>query len=94
MCVRPTQTIHQNPQGELMDPLNPKNNMTTLEEQLKNKANFMEGDQLYLVRCMACPDAGKSGKENYPYAVAYGTCAWCGWSNEFDDTKTTGNFTS
>ncbi len=65
--------------------------MISIDDQLKNKANFI-GDkgQLFLVRCMACPDGDPLwGRENYSMAVASGQCAWCGWKaprvqGEFD----------
>ncbi len=57
--------------------------MTTKEDQLKNKANFLSEDgKLFLVRCMNCPDAGERGRENYAIVVATGQCAWCGWEDE------------
>jgi len=34
--------------------------------------NFIDKDQLFLVRCPKCK------KENYMLAVASGRCAWCG----------------
>ena len=55
----------------------------TLDEQLKNKANFISGGKLYLVRCMQCGDS-KRGRENYAGAVASGMCAWCGWSEKLE----------
>lgn len=52
----------------------------TREDQLKNKANFVSDDNsLFLVRCMACPDCGERGKENWSILVSKGMCAWCGW---------------
>jgi hypothetical protein len=57
--------------------------MITKEDQLKNKANFIDQhDRLYLVRCMNCPDAGDRGRENYAMAVYHGECAWCGWNEQ------------
>lgn len=50
--------------------------MKTLEEQLKNKANYLDKGKLFLVSCMNCSE---KGKENYAPAVAAGICAWCGW---------------
>lgn len=54
---------------------------TTVDEQLAHPANFLDrfGD-LYLARCMAC--GGEHGRENYGPAIASGTCAWCGWTEE------------
>jgi len=51
------------------------------EKQLKNKANFISNNKLFLVRCMNCTDAGIRGKENYGLSVASGQCAWCGWKD-------------
>jgi hypothetical protein len=52
----------------------------TKQDQLKNKDNFIgENGNLYLVRCMACPDAGEFGTENYALNVSSGICSWCGW---------------
>jgi hypothetical protein len=49
----------------------------TREQQLSNKANFVsDTGSLYLVRCVACD------RENYALNVSYGTCCWCGWSEE------------
>lgn len=57
--------------------------MITKEQQLNNHANFLgDNGELYLVRCMACADAGDRGRENYSMAVASGVCAWCGWGND------------
>jgi len=55
--------------------------MTTRLDQLTNGANFESDGKLFLVRCMACPDSGERGKENWSSAVASGTCAWCGWKD-------------
>ena len=60
----------------------------TKEDQLKNKANFIDEEgNLYLVRCMACHAEltelkNQIGRENWAPAVANGICAWCGWSDE------------
>ncbi len=54
----------------------------TKQDQLKNKANFTNDEgKLYLVRCMACPDSGDRGKENWAMIVPKGMCAWCGWAD-------------
>jgi hypothetical protein len=40
--------------------------------------NYRDKDgRLYLVRCFACGDS--YGRENWEFAVARGTCAYCGW---------------
>ena len=58
----------------------------TREDQLKNPANFLgNSGKLFLVRCMACPDCGERGTENYGVLVAEGRCAWCGWQDEERD---------
>lgn len=49
-------------------------------EQLKNKANWEEDGQLYLVRCMNCGNS--KGTENWALAVSTGHCAFCGWKDE------------
>lgn len=55
----------------------------TREDQLKNPANFVTADgKIGLVRCMACPDAGDRGIENYAIGVMSGQCSWCGWRDE------------
>jgi hypothetical protein len=56
----------------------------SLQEQLENKANFIVYDQLFLTRCMNCPDAGKRGKENWVIATAKGYCAHCGWKSKVE----------
>lgn len=61
--------------------------MLTRKQQLANKSNFEVDGRFYLVRCMACKDAGERGRENWGPAVASGTCAWCGWS-ETDEKRT------
>ena len=59
--------------------------MTTREDQLKNKANFLsEEGKLFLVRCMQC------NRENYALMVASGCCAWCAWGEETEDTDEVG----
>lgn len=61
--------------------------MTTVEDQLKNKQNFIgDNGNLYLTRCVAC------GRENYCLHVSIGVCCWCRWSasenvDEVDDGK-------
>lgn len=56
--------------------------LITREEQLKNKANFLDKNgKLFLVRCMNCGDSER-GRENWIVAVANGECAWCGWGCE------------
>jgi len=43
--------------------------------------NFYADDgRLYLVRCFVC--GGEHGRENWAPAVADGTCAWCGWTEQ------------
>jgi hypothetical protein len=61
--------------------------MITEKDQLKNRSNFIVDGKLYLVRCMACPNGGDRGVENYMMAVANGTCAWCGWNNKENNEK-------
>lgn len=62
--------------------------MVTTEEQLKNKANFVDDNgNLYLVRCMACPGADERGTENWALAAARGYCAHCGWMQEKQTSK-------
>lgn len=56
--------------------------MKTLEEQLKNKANYISKDKLFLLRCMNCDE---TGRENWACAIASGVCAWCGWGQEKKD---------
>lgn len=55
----------------------------TIQDQ---KANFRDKEgKLFLVRCYACES--RIGRENYAPAVASGTCAWCGWSEDKVEDK-------
>lgn len=64
-----------------MEKTDPKNE-AELAIQLKNRANFIgKNGNLYLVKCMMCPDAGELGTENYAMNVAHGVCTWCGWQS-------------
>lgn len=64
----------------------------TRTDQLKVRGNFMVGDQLFLVRCIACAavpvEEGGRGRENWAPNVATGTCAWCDWPNPTEGEAT------
>ena len=66
----------------LLKELMPKDRLS-IAEQLRHLENFMDGGQLYLVRCYNCWD---TGRENWACAVASGICAWCGWDPD-DEPK-------
>jgi mono/diheme cytochrome c family protein len=57
-----------------------RDDSVTLEDQLKNPANFIHGRDLYLVRCVSC--GGKRGRENRLTVAADGYCAWCEWGKK------------
>jgi len=45
------------------------------------KPNFRDkSGKLFLVRCFACEP--ERGRENWPPAVATGSCTWCGWNEK------------
>jgi len=56
--------------------------MSEMKRTLNDRAPNFRNDEgrLFLVRCFACDP--QRGTQNWAMAVASGTCAFCGWSDE------------